>query len=363
MPRTISRPDTSSAAQPRALVRGRGQDYRIEFDARPAYDFILSLVTIDGLDYDLLPEDRTWLERSRADLSPERQQDLNDLFGEAKGGFGHGLTIMPVLHPEMHTARDLVTLVASMPTRQLTRELAGDGFGVPVMELIERALDGDEAAFAELPAHLSDQECAPVVDFLRAPTTWIDKLRGLLADWLVAFEPIEPRIAEIQHRDVDLRRADREALAPAELIERTTGGLRWLPEPGIQRVILAPSYFGRPYNNISSGSDFRLFAYPVHEDALGRADELAPPEAVLRLYRALGDPSRLRILRLLTDRDLYLTEIAQQMELSKPTVKHHLAALRAAGLVTVTDEGNMTYYSLRRARVAEAGPELLRFLH
>ena len=80
---------------------------------------------------------------------------------------------------------------------------------------------------------------------------------------------------------------------------------------------------------------------------------------MLRLYRALGDPSRLRILRLLTDRDLYLTEIAQQMELSKPTVKHHLAALRAAGLVTVTDEGNMTYYSLRRARVAEAGPELL----
>ena len=160
---------------------------------------------------------------------------------------------MPVLHPETRTARDLVTLVATMPTRQLTRELAGDGFGAPVMELIDRALDGDEAAFAELPAHLSDQECAPVVDFLRAPTTWIDKLRGLLADWLVAFEPIEPRIAEIEHRDVELRRADREALAPAELIERTTGGLRWLPEPGIQRVILAPSYFGRPYNNISSG--------------------------------------------------------------------------------------------------------------
>ena len=363
MPRTISRPDMTSDHRPRALVRGRGPDYRIEFDARTAYDFILSLVTTDGLDYDLLAEDRAWLERSRAALSPERRQDLRDLFGEAKGGFGHGLTIMPVLHPETRSARELVTLVATMETRQLTRELAGDGFGGSVTELIDRALDGDEAAFAALPAHLSDQECVPVVEFLRAPTTWIDKLRGLLADWLRAFEPIEPRIAEIERRDVDLRRADRESLAPGDLIERTTGGLRWLPEPGMQRVILAPSYFGRPYNNISSGSDFRLFAYPVHEDALGSADELAPPERVLRLYRALGDPSRLRILRLLSDRDLYLTEIAQQMELSKPTVKHHLAALRAAGLVTVTDEGNMTYYSLRRARLAEAGPELLSFLH
>ena len=363
MPRSISRPEPTPAIRPRALVRGRGADYRIEFDPRPAYDFLLSLVTIEGLDYDLLPEDRTWLERSRAALSPERRQDLRDLFGEAKGGFGHGLAVMPVLHPETRTARELVTLIATMETRQLAREMAGDGFGVPVMELIDRALDGDEAAFEELPAHLSDQECAPVVEFLRTPTVWIDKLRGLLADWLVPFEPIEARIAEIELRDVESRRADRETLAPAELIERTTGGLRWLPEPGTQRVILAPSYFGRPYNNISSGSDFRLFAYPVHEDALGRADEVAPPESVLLLYRALGDPSRLRILRLLTDRDLYLTEIAQQMELSKPTVKHHLAALRAAGLVTVTDEGNMTYYSLRRARVAEAGPELLRFLH
>jgi len=363
MPRTISQTESTPAPQPRALVRGRGADYRIEFDARPVYDFILSLVTIDGLDYDLLPEDRAWLERSRAALSSERTQDLGDLFSESRGGFGHGLSVLPVLHPEARTARDLVTLVATMPTRQLAREMAGDGFSVPVMELIDRALDGDQAAFAELPAHLSDQECAPVVEFLQAPSMWIDKLRGLLADWLVAFEPIESRIAEIERRDVDLRRADRDALAPAELIERTTGGLRWLPEPGIQRVILAPSYFGRPYNNITSGADFRLFAYPVHEDALGRADELAPPESVLRLYRALGDPSRLRILRLLTDRDLYLTEIAQQMELSKPTVKHHLAALRAAGLVTVTDEGNLTYYSLRRSRLAEAGPELLRFLH
>ena len=191
---------------------------------------------------------------------------------------------------------------------------------------------------------------------------WIDKLRGLLADWLVAFEPIEPRIAEIERRDVDARAADRATLSPAELIERTTGGMRWLPEPGIQRVILAPSYFGRPYNNITSGADFRLFAYPVGEDALGRVDELAPPEGVLRLYRALGDPSRLRILRLLTDRDLYLTEIAQQMELSKPTVKHHLALLRAAGLVTVTDEGHLTYYTLRRSRLDEAGAELRHFL-
>jgi hypothetical protein len=98
-------------------VRGRGPDYRIEFDARPVYDFILSLVTVDGLQYDLLPEDRSWLDRARADLSPERAADLRDLFGEAHGGFGHGLTVMRGLHPDTRTARDLVMLVATMETR------------------------------------------------------------------------------------------------------------------------------------------------------------------------------------------------------------------------------------------------------
>ena len=80
--------------------------------------------------------------------------------------------------------------------------------------------------------------------------------------------------------------------------------------------------------------------------------------AVVRLHRALGDDTRLRILKLLAGRDLYLTEIAQQLELSKPTIKHHLALLRAAGLVTVVESGNVVYYSLRRDRIEAASTDL-----
>jgi ArsR family transcriptional regulator len=83
---------------------------------------------------------------------------------------------------------------------------------------------------------------------------------------------------------------------------------------------------------------------------------------MVRLYRALGDPTRMRILRLLSDRDWYLTELATQLELSKPTTKHHLALLRAAGLVTVTEEGNLTYYSIRRDRIDQAGAQLSQYL-
>jgi DNA-binding transcriptional ArsR family regulator len=76
----------------------------------------------------------------------------------------------------------------------------------------------------------------------------------------------------------------------------------------------------------------------------------------------LGDETRLRILKLLAGKDLYLTEIAQQLDLSKPTIKHHLALLRAAGLVTVVEAGNVVYYSLRRDRIDAASTDLARFL-
>ena len=130
------------------------------------------------------------------------------------------------------------------------------------------------------------------------------------------------------------------------------------PEVSIRRVILAPTYFSRPYNILLAGPDWRFFAYPVADDALEAEDRLAPPPAVVRLHRALGDETRLRILKLLAGQDLYLTEIAQQLDLSKPTIKHHLALLRAAGLVTVVEAGTVIYYSLRRDRIEAASADL-----
>ena len=170
------------------------------------------------------------------------------------------------------------------------------------------------------------------------------------------------RVTEILERDYDGRAADRATLAPADLIERTTQGIRWLPESGVRRVVLAPSYFSRPYNFIMASSDWRFFGYPVSDDALEATDPLAAPQSVVRLHRALGDETRLRILKLLAGRDLYLTEIAQQLDLSKPTIKHHLALLRSAGLVTITESGTVVYYSLRRNRLDDASADIKRFL-
>ena len=150
----------------------------------------------------------------------------------------------------------------------------------------------------------------------------------------------------------------RVTLSSDEVIAQATGGVHVMAGRGIDRVILAPSYFARPFNYWSGAGNWRLFCYPLADSALEEVELAGPPAATIRLYRALGDESRLRILRLLADRDMYLTEVAQELKLSKPTVSHHMAQLRAAGLVTLTEQGPLAYFSLRRQRVDEAGAEL-----
>ncbi|HAL81201.1 MAG TPA: transcriptional regulator [Mucilaginibacter sp.] len=64
------------------------------------------------------------------------------------------------------------------------------------------------------------------------------------------------------------------------------------------------------------------------------------------LFKALNDPTRREILELLKEKDLTAGEIAEQFNISKPSISHHLDLLRQAGLVVSVKEGQFMYYSL-----------------
>ncbi|WP_259070447.1 autorepressor SdpR family transcription factor [Mucilaginibacter sp. X4EP1] len=64
------------------------------------------------------------------------------------------------------------------------------------------------------------------------------------------------------------------------------------------------------------------------------------------LFKALNDPTRREILELLKEKDLTAGEIADQFNISKPSISHHLDLLRQAGLVISVKEGQFIYYSL-----------------
>lgn len=63
-------------------------------------------------------------------------------------------------------------------------------------------------------------------------------------------------------------------------------------------------------------------------------------------FKALADPTRRRMLELLRDGDMTAGELAEHFNMSKPSISHHLATLKAAGLVLDERHGQNIIYSL-----------------
>ncbi|MCU6695934.1 autorepressor SdpR family transcription factor [Laedolimicola ammoniilytica] len=63
-------------------------------------------------------------------------------------------------------------------------------------------------------------------------------------------------------------------------------------------------------------------------------------------FKALSDPTRRRILELLTEGDLTAGEIAGYFDISKPSVSHHLNVLKSSDLVLDERRGQNIVYSL-----------------
>jgi DNA-binding transcriptional ArsR family regulator len=332
----------------------------LEFDVRTAYDFIFSLSHEAGMTDDLPAEDRAWLTEARAGLPDEVRASVVRLF-QTEWCIHVGELV--VEHPEARTSQQLLDVIRVAEPAAVLRfafgELAREQDQAGVLD---KALAGDPQAMAAFEALLPNEHIEDWMAMLRDPAEAHRQVVAVLEAWAGPFGRIEDRVRGILERDVALRAADRATLSGADLVEETTGGIRWLPEARIRRVILAPSYFSRPYNYLLAGPDWRFFGYPVADEALESGDRFSPPAGVLRLHRALGDETRLRILKLLSKQDYYLTELAGLLGLSKPTIKHHLAQLRQAGLVTAVESGSVIYYTLRRARLDDASADLKRFL-
>ena len=78
------------------------------------------------------------------------------------------------------------------------------------------------------------------------------------------------------------------------------------------------------------------------------------PELVGKYFRALGDPTRVRILELLHDHDeLSVTEIVARLGLPQPNVSNHLACLRWCGFVLTRRAHPTVFYRVADERVTQ----------
>jgi DNA-binding transcriptional ArsR family regulator len=172
-----------------------------------------------------------------------------------------------------------------------------------------------------------------------------------------------------------IRPALRDALARAQklaehqplpdLLEELSQGLRFDVPPEAARLLLVPSYWSTPlvfFGKLSAERDVWLFGARPADASLVPGEAI--PESLLRVLKALSDPTRLRILHDLSQESLAPAQLTRRLRLRAPTVTHHLKVLRLAGLVQMTlGEGKRTRsYAARSEAVAAACASLETFL-
>jgi len=84
-------------------------------------------------------------------------------------------------------------------------------------------------------------------------------------------------------------------------------------------------------------------------------DDVRP---VSRLFKALGDETRLKIVALLAHGELCVCHVQDALALSQPAVSRHLSVLRAAGVVEAHRNGTWVYYRLARQPDGESERQL-----
>jgi DNA-binding transcriptional ArsR family regulator len=200
---------------------------------------------------------------------------------------------------------------------------------------LERVLDLDGEAFkADLVATLQE---------------WYERV----------WKPESITIMPIIERDAEAKRAQLREMPIDRFITAATNGVEFAPRPGIDRVVMVPSFVNRPLVTYYEFGEALIIIYPVADESVS-ADSDAPPLRLVRLSKALGDEKRLRILRALADGEKTLMELAEMFGVAKTTMHHHMIVLRSAGLISVGVGSKR--YRLRQESVPDVGALLSGYL-
>ncbi|MBJ7341144.1 metalloregulator ArsR/SmtB family transcription factor [Mycolicibacterium sp.] len=87
----------------------------------------------------------------------------------------------------------------------------------------------------------------------------------------------------------------------------------------------------------------QLVVTPVNRGALDETECVS----LAQMFKALGDPVRLRLLSLIASHaggEACVCDISGPFDLSQPTISHHLKSLRSAGLIDSERRGSWVYY-------------------
>lgn len=287
-------------------------------------------------------------------------RDAQSTFLPSEMAWAHLLT--PALQ-EPVTASGLLRRVRAMHGRDLRLLLAGYH-----VRWFRRATPPETIAAAV------DRDLRAMGAFLDSSYPWDAAWRTTLQTLLPLSEPETKRAClqvleawlprlrsdlELLAQELRRRRTAARFVAATTLVREVTGGWEPVPEPGIDAIALVPTIAGGPHLHFFDHGRTQIVAYPA---AGTGASAPAETDDLARLARALGDERRLRLVRLLVDREMSAAELAAATGSALTTLVHHLQQLKQAGAVRARARGGRQVYAADPGLTARLAGELERYL-
>jgi DNA-binding transcriptional ArsR family regulator len=343
----------------------RSEPPKVSIDVRVAYEFLTTLRVFIAFDDKAYEVGREWFESIKAKATPAL---LTRLVTFRAKDIWYNFPGLAYDCPHPGNIPTFIDYVDSLDAKDLRLRLLGyynrEYRRLASPEVIRKAAEGDATAQRQFVRMVridepSEQKRLRQILSLDAQEMK-EQLLTLLRQWYEEiFREQEPQIMAILQRDAEAKRILKQTIEPERLVELVANGYDYIPEPSVREIVLIPTYVERPYVCDIDHRDRALFSYPVADESLVE-DASAPPGRLLRLYKALSDERRLRILKKLTMGSYTLQEIADDFGAGKSTLHYHMVTLRSAGLVRLNSRDR--HYSLRRETIPSASEWLAAYL-
>ncbi|MFN2218162.1 MAG: ArsR/SmtB family transcription factor [Anaerolineae bacterium] len=349
---------------------------QIEWGNGTAYDLFMSLVVLHR------PGDfgvrGAWAAGVRARLSPEDRDVLesSQLLWRVPLHWIYSL-------PEPQDATTALLALGQVPAPARVRLLAlGPDLCIETKDLFEEV--AQKGAWTEGDLAMLQAACQPVHEHgesKKPPTAktlakmldlWahveefgVQYLEALRNYQEAFFAEEEKRIRPVLQTALEHAQELAEELSLLDLLEELTQGVRLDAPPEGEELVLVPSYWSTPLVYMGmAGKERLVWLFGARPSDASLVPGEVIPETLLRALKALSDPTRLRILRDLSQETLTPAQISRRLRLRAPTVTHHLKILRLAGLVQLTlgDKELPRSYATRQEAVSAACDSLKSFL-
>ena len=350
------------------------QQPTISWDFGTAYDFFMSLSVLH--DPERWGLRGAWAAGVRSRLSAESRDFLRDtqcVLASPPIGFIHAL-------PAAKDAQAILDHIAQTPVAERLATL---------LDLENyRALNAERAAIIErviatgaytptdlkqlyslqkdTTSRLSRKQMEQFAAWLCRSAEFGEQILKALQNYFdVFFKEEEQRLQPYLEDALDNARLLAEEHPVRSLLELLSGGVTYSEERLIpfETIVLAPSFWLSPFIGRSDLSPtLGVYLFGARPDNASLVPGEVVPDALYRALKALADPTRLKIMKYLSEMPQTPTELANKLRLRPPTVIHHLHTLRLAQLVYVSISAEGRRYAARTEAIDSAMQVLSEFL-